>query len=110
MSSKTMNVALLQMNVEAGVPERNFERLATMMDDAIKAEVKPDLLVFPEMWNSGYALERIHEIADLNGERTKAFISTFCQTHKVNIIAGLILLISGAVLIVRLFVEKPWSN
>jgi threonine/homoserine/homoserine lactone efflux protein len=30
--------------------------------------------------------------------------------HKVNIIAGLILLISGAVLIVRLFVEKPWSN
>ncbi|MCA6362851.1 MAG: LysE family translocator [Bacteroidetes bacterium] len=30
--------------------------------------------------------------------------------HKVNIIAGLILLISGAVLIVRLFVEKPWNH
>ncbi|MGL5892683.1 MAG: LysE family translocator [Bacteroidia bacterium] len=30
--------------------------------------------------------------------------------HKVNIIAGLILLISGAVLIVRLFVEKPWDK
>ncbi|MCU0432922.1 MAG: LysE family translocator [Bacteroidia bacterium] len=30
--------------------------------------------------------------------------------HKINIIAGLILLISGAVLIVRLFVEQPWNN
>lgn len=88
MSSKTMNVALLQMHVEAGEPERNFERLAVMMEDAIRAEVKPDLLVFPEMWNSGYALDRIHEIADLNGARTKAFIASFCQTHHVNVIAG----------------------
>jgi threonine/homoserine/homoserine lactone efflux protein len=30
--------------------------------------------------------------------------------HKVNIIAGLILLISGLVLIVRLFVEQPWNQ
>lgn len=30
--------------------------------------------------------------------------------HKVNIIAGLILIISGIVLIVRVFVEKPWQN
>lgn len=30
--------------------------------------------------------------------------------HRVNIIAGIILIISGIVLIVRIFVEKPWEN
>ncbi len=30
--------------------------------------------------------------------------------HKVNILAGIILLISGVILIIRVFVEAPWKN
>lgn len=30
--------------------------------------------------------------------------------HRVNVIAGLVLVISGVVLIVRVFVEKPWQS
>ena len=40
------------------------------------------------MWNTGYALTEIHQLADPNGVRTKAFLSDFARTHRVNIIGG----------------------
>jgi omega-amidase len=83
-----MNVCLLQMDISIGEPDRNYQKLAIMLENAIKTEPKPDVIVFPEMWNTGYALEEIQELADKNGERTRLFISAFCQKHAVNIIAG----------------------
>ena len=29
-----------------------------MLDEAVRAGVKPDVILLPEMWNTGYALER----------------------------------------------------
>ncbi|QGQ96817.1 carbon-nitrogen family hydrolase [Paenibacillus psychroresistens] len=88
MNQSNLTISLLQMDIEIGEPDRNFANLTLMLSKAIKADPKPDIIIFPEMWNTGYALEQIQQLADLEGERTKRFISQFCLEHDVNIIAG----------------------
>lgn len=83
-----LNVALVQMDVRAGSPDDNYARLAELLERAVSEGEKPDVIVVPEMWNTGYALERIRELADAEGVRTKAFISEFSRRHRVNVIAG----------------------
>ncbi|CAM3973848.1 carbon-nitrogen family hydrolase [Paenibacillus alkaliterrae] len=83
-----LRLALLQMHVEAGYPEANFAKLSTMLEDAVSAAEKPDVILFPEMWNTGYALTQIQTIADKEGERTKAFLSAFSKMHRVHIVGG----------------------
>ncbi|UJF36134.1 carbon-nitrogen family hydrolase [Paenibacillus hexagrammi] len=85
---QTLLVALLQMDITIGEPEVNFLRLEKMLHEAVIEEVRPDVIVIPEMWNTGYALDRIHELADDDGVRTKQFLSDFAKEHKVNIIGG----------------------
>ncbi|MEB3101331.1 carbon-nitrogen family hydrolase [Ferviditalea candida] len=82
------NVSLLQMDVKIGEPEENFANLERMLGEAVRSEAKPDLILFPEMWNTGYALDRIHDISDRDGERTKRFLSAFSREHQVNIVGG----------------------
>ncbi|MDF2721009.1 MAG: nitrilase [Paenibacillus sp.] len=88
MSNTKFVVALLQIDIAIGEPEANFAKLAERLEQAVSAEPKPDMIIIPEMWNTGYALDRIYEIADRDGERTSAFISAFCRKHCVNVIAG----------------------
>lgn len=76
------------MEIAVGDTEANFARLHRMMTEAASADPKPDVLVFPEMWNTGYALDRIGELADSNGERTKEVIGSFCREHSIHAVAG----------------------
>ncbi|WP_028549327.1 carbon-nitrogen family hydrolase [Paenibacillus sp. UNC451MF] len=88
MTQKRWNIALLQMDVAIGEPERNFAKLEAMLNEAVEGGPKPDVILFPEMWNTGYALEQIHDLADNNGERTIAMLSEFSRKHNVNVIGG----------------------
>ncbi|WP_027090805.1 carbon-nitrogen family hydrolase [Cohnella thermotolerans] len=83
-----LRLALVQMHINAGDPDDNFARLERLLEDAARAEPKPDVVLVPEMWNTGYALDRIQQLADPAGRRTKAFVSAFCRRHGVNVIAG----------------------
>ena len=48
-----LRIALLQMHVEMGNPKVNFAHARDMMEKAM--EKKPDILVLPETWNTGFA-------------------------------------------------------
>lgn len=87
--STTLNVALIQMHIAAGDPEANFAKAERLLEEAATASsVKPDIIMLPEMWNSGYALTEIERLADPDGERTKTQIASFAARHGVNVIAG----------------------
>lgn len=88
MSEQKWNVSIIQMDVTIGQPDQNFARVEQLLDEAVQAVNKPDLIILPEMWNTGYALEQIHTLADHLGERTKTLLSAFSQAHQVNIIGG----------------------
>lgn len=88
MTRKQWKLALLQMDIAIGEPERNFARLEQLLQEAAEHEERPDVIIIPEMWNTGYALERIHELADRNGERTEALLAGCSRKYGVNIIGG----------------------
>ncbi|QAY66113.1 carbon-nitrogen family hydrolase [Paenibacillus protaetiae] len=83
-----LKLALLQMDIAVGQPDANFAKLADMMEEAAGGTAKPDVIVMPEMWNTGYALTEITGLADEYGERTKAFMADFCRKYHVSVIAG----------------------
>jgi len=88
MTQHHWNVALLQMDIAIGEPERNYEKLNELLQEAVGHAVKPDVIVFPEMWNTGYALDRIQELADAEGQRTRELLSRFARDNGVWIIGG----------------------
>lgn len=47
-------IALLQMNIAAGEVERNYAHAAELINTA--AESKPDIIVLPETWNTGFKM------------------------------------------------------
>jgi omega-amidase len=90
-----LRLALVQMNIVAGDPEANFAKMEARLDEAAALSTKPDLIVLPEMWNTGYALTEIQSLADPDGLRTKEAISAFCRKHSVSVLAGSIAQLRG---------------
>jgi len=86
--SKPLRIALLQMNIEAGNTAANYKKLETMLEQAVQSENKPNVIVLPEMWNTGYALEQIETIADKDGRDAIALLSGFAMKHGVVVIGG----------------------
>lgn len=84
-----MKIALVQMDVQIGEPDVNFQKAEAFLEEAIRQQ--PDLIILPEMWNTGYALEQADQLADVNGERTKQLFSSFARKHQVVLIAGSVL-------------------
>jgi omega-amidase len=88
-TNRSLKICLLQMDVRIGEPEANFTKIEGLLERAVKHESgKPDVIVMPEMWNTGYALDRIRDLADRDGERTKSLMSAFANKHEVYIVAG----------------------
>jgi omega-amidase len=83
-----LRLAIIQMNIEAGNPEANFAKMQAGLEEAAALVPKPDLIVLPEMWNTGYALEQIQNLADIEGQRTRKIVSEFCRLHQVRVLAG----------------------
>ena len=88
MSSLTFRIALIQMDIALGDPDTNYARAAEKIEEAVSAAEKPDVIVLPEMWNTGYSLSNIGELADRGGGRTQQAIGELALRHGVHIIAG----------------------
>ncbi|QJC51933.1 carbon-nitrogen family hydrolase [Paenibacillus albicereus] len=83
-----LRISALQLHIDAGEPELNFARVRSRLQEAAAAADKPDVIVLPEMWNTGYALDRIGELADPDGERTRAMLSAFSREAGVHVVGG----------------------
>jgi len=86
--TKAWNVALIQSDIVLGQPAQNRERMETRMGQAVSALEKPDVIVLPEMWNTGYDLNQIGSLADPDGKESRAWLASFARTHGVHIVAG----------------------
>src|SRR5258708_36155517 len=62
----TLTISLAQINVKAGNPRGNWETVQEQTAEA--ARRGSDLVIFPELWDNGYALDKAKEISSqLNG-------------------------------------------
>lgn len=82
----TLRIALAQIPVEHGKPEENYKKVAQYLSKA--AQAKANVVVLPELWNTGYDLARLEEIADVEGQRTKEFLQAKAQEYKIDIVGG----------------------
>ncbi|SEP67734.1 Predicted amidohydrolase [Streptococcus equinus] len=81
-----MKVSLIQMAIYEAESKKNIENVLAWLEKAVLEE--PDVIVLPEMWNTGYALEQIAELADENGQETKNLLGKFAKNHQINLVAG----------------------
>lgn len=88
-----MKLSLVQMNVKKGSPEENIAHAVSMIERAISSE--PDVIMLPEMWNTGYSLENIRDVADNMGEMVSKVIGGMAEKNSVNIVAGSVSNING---------------
>ncbi|WP_147534646.1 carbon-nitrogen family hydrolase [Bacillus marasmi] len=81
-----MKVACAQMNIAFAEPEKNFLTIEYFVSEAAKAGC--EIIVFPEMWNTGYALGQLDIHADRNGEKTKLLLSKLSNRYQIHIVGG----------------------
>lgn len=81
-----MKVTLVQMSIALGKPEENFGAAKEWIRRA--SEDSPDVVILPEMWNTGYSLENIKEIADVRGARVQEEIAPLAKKYDCNLVAG----------------------
>lgn len=82
-----MKIACLQMNMTLGDPNKNFAAVHGLVAQAM--ESRPDVLVLPETWNTGFfPREGLKQQCDSDGQRTKEEIGALAKQYGVNIIAG----------------------
>ena len=92
-----MRIACIQMNVRAGRPERNASRMEQLVKRAVGR--KPDVILLPELWNTGFAPKKIDPgLADGGGAQTKALCGRLAKEHRVNLVAGSVLSQKGGAL------------
>lgn len=49
---------------------------------------KPDIVILPELWSTGYDLTRLNEIADEEAEKTIECFKDQVKKHQFHIIGG----------------------
>lgn len=82
----SLSVVLLQMDIAFGKPEENRARVEKLLHEAIQKN--PDVVVLPELWTTGYDLERLDEIAEGEQRETEKFLSNLAKQYHIHFVAG----------------------
>ena len=81
-----MKVAILQMAVALGEPQKNIASLYRMAEAAM--EDRPDILLLPELWPVGFYPQPILDYADADGRQMRDILSKLAASYQVNIVGG----------------------
>ncbi|HWK21790.1 MAG TPA: carbon-nitrogen family hydrolase [Ureibacillus sp.] len=81
-----MKIGCIQMNVGFGKVDENFAHAEQLIREA--ASKGAELVVLPEMWNTGYALEKLGELADKEGDRAQTFLKGLSSELGIHIVGG----------------------
>ncbi|HEX3032869.1 MAG TPA: carbon-nitrogen family hydrolase [Bacillota bacterium] len=85
-----LKVAMLQLQVAMGDPQTNLEKALTMLEQG--AEQGAQLAVLPETWTTGYAFDRLQDVAEEPGETgqcpTVQRLQEFAARKKMWIFSG----------------------
>jgi predicted amidohydrolase len=79
-------ISLGQMNVKLGHPAENWQTVQTMTAEA--ARRGSDLVLFPELWSTGYDLENAAEYATPTDAGLFAQVAALAKTHQIAILGS----------------------
>ncbi len=81
-----LRVAAIQMQVVSGEPRKNIVRAEAMLNEAARQGAQAALL--PELWTTGYALERFEELAEDCAGMTLEFLRGEAKRLGMAIVGG----------------------
>ena len=81
-----VRVASIQMQVMSAEPLKNIVRVEGFINDAVRAGA--NALLLPELWTTGYSLDRFDTLAEEFHGETLSFLQDAAKRHKVSIIGG----------------------
>lgn len=79
-------IACIQFDIAFGNPEANKEKICELIKEASKEN--PDIIVLPELWSTGYDLERLDKIADAGAFVTTKLLKSIAKEQNVHIVGG----------------------
>src|ERR1700712_4858743 len=82
-----LTVTLAQMNITLGDVRRNMGRAEEIVAEA--ARRNSHLVLFPELWTTGYALSQGKELASTLNTGAFAEISSLAMQHKISVIGSM---------------------
>jgi predicted amidohydrolase len=83
-----INISLAQMNIVYGDKRKNFAQLQKLSADA--AGRGSHMVVFPELWSTGYALDQGDELADVLNTGLFTEVSTTATQNKIAIVGSML--------------------
>lgn len=78
-----MNIALIQMAVTLGDRQANFDKVCQWVEDAAGRAHRPDIIVLPELWSTGYALPQLDNLASDEGMQEAELLGELAKKHGV---------------------------
>ncbi|ANF97398.1 carbon-nitrogen family hydrolase [Paenibacillus bovis] len=88
MTTRALHISLIQMDIELGNPEVNLQRAEEWITRAMEAQPRPDVIVLPEMWNTGYALDRLDGLAEPENGPYTFWMSETARHYKITLVGG----------------------
>ena len=81
-----MKIAAVQLDVVLGDVDTNYAAAEKAIIRA--ARTGADIVVLPEMWNTSFYPANVQQLADDDGRRTKAFLTSLARTYHIHIVGG----------------------
>ncbi|WP_411342856.1 carbon-nitrogen family hydrolase [Paenibacillus sp. WLX1005] len=88
MTARQYHISLIQMDIALADPQENIRRAGEWIKRAMNAEQRPDVIVLPEMWNTGYALDRLDGIAEPEHGPINRWLSETAREHNIVLVGG----------------------
>ncbi|MGA9228460.1 MAG: carbon-nitrogen family hydrolase [Mesobacillus sp.] len=81
-----LKIACLQMDIAFGNSQKNYDTAMSLMEKA--SSEKPDIIVLPELWTTGYDLANLKDQADTEAREAAAFLKYSATKHNAHIVGG----------------------
>lgn len=78
-----MQIALIQLKIQPSEKQANYDSISRLVDLAVTQQPKPDIIVLPELWSTGYALPELQTIASDEGSEEAEFLGNLAKKYGV---------------------------
>ena len=76
------------MDIELGNPDANYKRITILTKEIMHQKEKPEVIVLPELWTTGYAFNQIEDIALIEGKESADFLGKLSKQYGVWFVGG----------------------
>ncbi len=90
-----MQLCVIQMDVARGDRTANHAAVRRLVAEAARRTVPPRVIVLPELWSTGYALDRAAGLASPMGGTDAAFLGELAVHHDAAFAGGSVLSLHG---------------